>query len=294
MRSAMRAPGARPSRSATDGPSPSIVGAPDDDVTIRELEPSRQGAGRVSASVADTRPYGAPDLQTLSTTGTEYPACGREALDHSADLTNDSEIPEKIDGGAERPITPVVATVEDPDATPPEPLSDSDRDLIGNVLAAFSNHPSVARSAKANPVRTPSAQATSRRVAAMIREGVPVDALASATTSHLDDLYRQTRCVVWSPTYCEPAYDRLHSEWTMRRAEERRLRDEKQARDYQWTRWQEEKADPVVAEAVMAKYRLSAPTTDPVRPTGDVAKTDEELRREIDALRAAKGANHDA
>ncbi|MBT3271265.1 hypothetical protein HN371_29275 [Candidatus Poribacteria bacterium] len=80
----------------------------------------------------------------------------------------------------------------------------------------------------------------------------------------------------------------------MRRAQERRLREEQQARDDQWTWWQEEPDDPTVVEKVMTKYRLSAPITDPARPTGDVAKTDEELRREIDALLVAKEANHGA
>jgi hypothetical protein len=201
-------------------------------------------------------------------------------------LTNDLEIPEKIDGGAERPITPVVATVEDP-ATPPEPLSDSDHDLIGDVLAAFSRHPSVARSAKANPVRTPSAQATSRRVAAMIREGVPVDALASATTTHLDDRSRRTHGVVWSLTYCEPAHDRLHSEWTMRRAQERRLRDEQASRTARMEEWREETVDAAVVGALMSRYRRSNPTTDSATPTGGDAKTDDELRKELD--RAGSG-----
>jgi hypothetical protein len=230
--------------------SPAIVGAPDDDVTIEEPEPRRETVEKGSARVADIRPYGAPELQTLSTTGTGYTACAREALDHLADLTNDLEFLEKIDGGAERPITTVAATTAEPDATPPEPLSDSDRELTAPVFAAFSNHPSVARSAKANPFRTPAAQATSRRVAAMIREGVPVDALASATTDHLDALYRQTHGVVWSPTYCEPAYDRLHSEWTMRRAQRRRLREEQRARTEQWAEWHGESVDDDASSAV--------------------------------------------
>jgi hypothetical protein len=230
--------------------SPAIVGAPDDDVTVREPEPRREAAERGPASVADIRPYGAPELQTLSTTGTGYTACAREALDHSADLTNDLEFPENIDGGTERPITPVAATTVEPDTTPPEPLYDSDRELTVDVFAAFSKHPSVARSAKANPFRTPAAQATSRRVAAMIREGVPVDALASATTEHLDSLYRQTHGVVWSPTYCEPAYDRLHSEWTMRRAQRRRLREEQRARTAQWAEWHAEPVDDGNSTAV--------------------------------------------
>ena len=84
----------------------------------------------------------------------------------------------------------------------------------------------------------------------MIREGVPVDALASATTDHLDALYRQTRGVVWSPTYCEPAYDRLHSEWTMRRAHAWRLREEQQARTAQWAEWHAESADDDASSAV--------------------------------------------
>ncbi|MBT3271272.1 hypothetical protein HN371_29310 [Candidatus Poribacteria bacterium] len=272
--------------------SPSIVGAPDDDVAVEEPEPRRETEERGPASVAEIRPYGAPELQTLSTTGSVCPARMRGAVGEREDLTNDLDIPEKIDGGAERPITSVAPTTVEVDATPPEPLSDTDRELTADVFAAFSSHPSVARSAKANPFRTPAAQATSRRVAAMIREGVPVNALASATTEHLDALYRQTHGVVWSPTYCEPAYDRLHSEWTMRRAQERRRCEEQQARTEQWARWQEEKADPAVVEAVMAKCRPSAPTRYVVQSTGDDAKTDGELRREIDAFLAAKDATH--
>ena len=223
--------------------SPAIVGAPDDDVTVEQPKPGREAAEKGPAGVADIRPYGAPELQTLSTTGTGYTARAREASDRSADLTNDLKIPEKIDGGTERPIVPVTPTTSDPDATRSEPPSDSDRELTAPVFAAFSNHPSVARSAKANPLRTPAARATSRRVAAMIREGVPAAALASATTDHLDGLYRQTRAVVWSPTYCEPAYDRLHSEWTMRRAHACRLREEQQARTARWAEWHAESVD---------------------------------------------------
>jgi hypothetical protein len=230
--------------------SPAIVGAPDDDVTVQEPEPRRETEERGPASVADIRPYGAPELQTLSTTSTVYPARMREAIGERGDLTNDLDIPDKIDGGAERPIISVAPTTVELDATPTGPLSAADRELTAPVFAAFSNHPSVARPAKADPFRTPAAQATSRRVAAMIREGVSVDALASATTDHLDALYRQTHGVVWSPTYCEPAYDRLHSEWTMRRAQARRLREEQQARTAQWAEWHAESADDDASSAV--------------------------------------------
>ena len=171
-------------------------------------------------------------------------------------------------------------------------LSDSDRELVADVLAAFSQHPSVARSVKANPLHTPAAQVTSRRVAAMIREGVPADALASATTAHLDAVYRQTRAVVWSPTYCKPAYDRLHSDWTMRHAQKLRLRDEQAARSTRMKAWREESVDDALVEGVLSKYRLPNPTSASAPATGADATTDDELRRQIDGLLAGKGASH--
>jgi hypothetical protein len=103
----------------------------------------------------------------------------------------------------------VVDTTSEPNATPLGYLSDSDRELVADVLAAFSKHPSIARSVKLNPLHTSAAQATSRRVAAMIREGVRVDALASATTTHLDVLYRQTRAANPPTTVCTPTGRRV-------------------------------------------------------------------------------------
>ena len=126
----------------------------------------------------------------------------------------------------------------------------------------------------------------------MIREGVPADALASATTAHLDAVYRQTRAVVWSPTYCEPAYDRLHSDWTMRRAQKLRLREEQAARSARMEQWREEPVDNALVDEVMGKYRRGKPTSGSTPPTGDDALTNEELRRQIDGLLAGKGASH--
>ena len=126
----------------------------------------------------------------------------------------------------------------------------------------------------------------------MIREGVPVDALASATTAHLDDLYRQTRAVIWSPTYCEPAYDRLHSDWTMGRARQIRLCEEQAERSARMKAWREESADDAVVDEVMSKYRLPKPTSASTSPTGADATTDDELRRQIDSLRGGNGASH--
>ncbi|MEO2005828.1 MAG: hypothetical protein ABGY41_17230, partial [Candidatus Poribacteria bacterium] len=168
-----------------------------------------------------------------------------------------------------------------------EALSDSERELVADVFLAFSNHPSIARSARIDPLRTQAAQATARRVAAMIREGVPVGALASATTSHLDEIYRQTGTVVWSPTYCEPAYDRLHSDWTMRRAQQSRIRGEQEQRAALLAEMRDEVVDDALVDEVMTKYRRSRPTPRPTPVTGG-----EDLRWEIDALMAAKGANH--
>jgi hypothetical protein len=276
--------------------SPSVVGAPAADVTVQAPEPARHVAVGGSVNMTDIRAYGPPELQTLSTTGTGAPPRMREAVDSGDRRTNDfrrsDQNPDQIDREPERPITPVVHTSSDPDATPPGSLSDSDRELVAPVLAAFSEHPSVALSVKANPLHTPAAQATSRRVAAMIREGVPVDALASATTAHLDDLYLQTRAVIWSPTYCEPAYARLHSDWTMRRSRQIRLREEQAERSARMKAWSEESADDAVVDEVMSKYRLPKPTSASTSPTGADATTDDELRRQIDSLRGGNGASH--
>ncbi|MEO2004090.1 MAG: hypothetical protein ABGY41_08325, partial [Candidatus Poribacteria bacterium] len=169
-----------------------------------------------------------------------------------------------------------------------EALSDSERELVADVFLAFSNHPSIARSARICPLRTPAAQATARRVAAMVREGVPADALASATTAHLDAMYRQTGAVVWSPTYCEPAYDRLHSDWTMRRAQQRRLREQQVERSACLAEMRAEVVDDALVDEVMTKYRRSRPTPVPTpAPGGD------DVRREIDALMVAKNVNHE-
>ena len=118
----------------------------------------------------------------------------------------------------------------------------------------------------------------------MVREGVPAGALASATTPHLDALYRQTGAVVWSPTYCEPAYDRLHSDWTMRRAQQRRLREQQAERSVRLVEMRAEVVDDALVDEVMTKYRRSRPTPRPTPVTGG-----EDLRREIDALMEAKG-----
>ena len=124
----------------------------------------------------------------------------------------------------------------------------------------------------------------------MIREGMSTKALAVATTRHLDAMHRQTGAFVWSPTYCEPAYDRLHSDWTMRHAQKLRLREEQAARSARMEAWREETVDDALVEGVLSKYRLPKPTSTP--PTGDDALTDDELRRQIDRLLAGKGASH--
>ena len=122
----------------------------------------------------------------------------------------------------------------------------------------------------------------------MIREGVPIGALASATTHHLDALYRQTGAVVWSPTYCEPAYDRLHSDWTMRRAQQRRLREQQAERSVRLVEMRAEVVDDALVDEVMTKYRRSRPIPVPTpAPGGD------DMRREIDALMVAKNVNHE-
>ncbi len=121
----------------------------------------------------------------------------------------------------------------------------------------------------------------------MIREGVPTDALASATTAHLDAMYRQTGTVVWSPTYCEPAYDRLHSEWMMRRAQQRRLREQQAERSARLVQLRVEVVDAAVVDEVMARYRRRRPTPTPPPVAGG------DLRREIDALVATNASEED-
>jgi len=275
--------------------SPAIVGAPDDDVTVQEpklRQETDQEAGEAApATLADIRSYGAPELQTLSTTGTGIPTRMREAISGYESPTNDLEFLERIDSGPEGPTTSVGLSTCDANPTQldaqledgAEALSDSERELVADVFLAFSNHPSIARSARIDPLRTQAAQATARRVAAMIREGVPVGALASATTSHLDEIYRQTGTVVWSPTYCEPAYDRLHSDWTMRRAQQSRIRGEQEQRAALLAEMRDEVVDDALVDEVMTKYRRSRPTPRPTPVTGG-----EDLRQEIDALMEAK------
>jgi hypothetical protein len=273
---------------------PSVVGAPDDDVTVQEPTPKRKVAAKAAVNMTDIRPYGAPELQTLSTTGTGAPTRMREAVVGPEARTNDLEFSERFDSGPDGPTTSVELSTGDANATPvehrSEPLSALDRELVTDVFLAFSKHPSIARSARTGPLRTPAAQATARRVAAMIREGVPVDALASATTTHLDARYRETCAVVWSLTYCEPAYDRLHSEWTMRRAQQRRLREEKAERTLRVATSRAEIADASVVDEVMTKYRRVKPEDKPTPPDGH-PMTSADVRREIDALMSAKGAN---
>jgi len=274
---------------------PLVVGAPDDDVTVQEPTPKRKVAARAAVNMTDIRPYGAPELQTLSTTGTGVTTRTRKAVGRPDGLTNDLKFLEQIDRGSDGPTTSVEVSTGDANATAlearvepePESLSASDRELVTDVFLAFSKHPSIARPAKTNPLRTPAAQATARRVAAMVREGVPADALASATTQHLDAMYRQTGAVVWSPTYCDPAYDRLHSEWTMRRAQQRRLREQQAERSVRLAETRDEVVDAALVDEVMTKYRRGRPI-----PTPTPATAGGDLRWEIDALMAAKGANH--
>ena len=126
----------------------------------------------------------------------------------------------------------------------------------------------------------------------MVREGIPVGALASATTQHLDEIYRQTGTVVWSPTYCEPAYDRLHSEWTMRRAQRRRLHEQIAERAARAEARSAEVADASVVDEVMAKYRRARPTAQSRKTHADVT-TCEDMRQEIDAIIAARTVKRD-
>jgi hypothetical protein len=272
--------------------SPATVGAPDGDVTVQEPTPRRKAAAEAPVNMTDIRPYGAPELHTLSTKGNGASTRMREAVRGPEPPTSDLENPGRIGSGASRPVFSMYASTSDANATPSEtrlePLSNADRELVTDVFLAFSKHPSIARLAKANPLRTPSAQATARSVAAMIREGVPVGALASATTAHLDAMYRQTGAVVWSPTYCEPAYDRLHSDWTMRRAQQRRLREQQVKRSASLAQIHTEVADASVVDEVMAKYRRGRRT--PMSPPVDGG---ENIRREVDALMAAKALDND-
>jgi hypothetical protein len=257
---------------------PAVVGRPDDDVTVQERKRRRNVSVKGAVRLTDIRPYGAP-VRNLSTTGTGAPTRMREAVGGSGTPTNDLEIPGGIDGGAEGPIPLVEVSTGNANPTPLKarldtgatPLSDFDRQLVTDVFLAFSKHPSIARSARINPLRTQAAQATARRVAAMVREGVPVGALASATTHHLDEIHRQTGVVVWSPTYCAPAYDRLHSDWTMRRAQQKRLRDEQAQRTARDAEMRAEVVDDAVVDEVMTKYRRSRPT--PCLPLPPVAMT---------------------
>ena len=272
---------------------PATVGARDDDVTVQEPIRRRKAALKAPVNMTDIRPYGAPELQTLSITGTGASTRMHKAAGGPDTATNDLEFSERINSGSEGPTPSVEVSTGDVNATPvepgPEPLSASDRELVTDVFLAFSNHPSIARSARKDPLRTQAAQATARRVAAMIREGVPIGALASATTSHLDATYRQTGAVVWSPTYCEPAYDRLHSDWTMRRAQQRRLREQQAERSARLVEMHTEVVDAGLVDEVMTKYRRARPT--PLPPT--LAPGRDDLRREIDALMVAKNTNHE-
>jgi hypothetical protein len=280
--------------------SPAIVGAPDDDVTVQEPTHRRKAAATAAVNMTDIRPYGPPELQTLSTTDTGAPTRMREAVGGPEAPTNDLEISERIDSGTEGPTTSVGLSTSNANATPlglrsepvAEVLCDSDRELVADVFSAFSKHPSIARSARSDPLRTQAAQATARRVAAMIREGVPVGALASATTHHLEEITRQTGAVVWSPTYCEPAYDRVHSDWTMRRAQRTRVREEQAERAARVAEWSEESVDEAVVDAVMARFRRPKPTSTLTPAALDTATPADDVRRELDALFTAKGSRH--
>jgi hypothetical protein len=274
---------------------PAVVGAPDDDVTVQEPKRRRNVQVKPAVNMTDIRSYGAP-VHTLSTMVSGAPTRMREAVGGFGTPTNDLKIPRGIDSGPERPIFSTYTSTGDANATRletrSEPLSDADRDLVSGVLSAFTQHPSIARLAKASPPRTASALATARRVAAMIREGVPIGALASATTHHLDAQYRQTGAVVWSLSYCEPAYDRLYSEWTMHRAQQTRLRDEQAQRTARDAEMRAEVVDDAVVDEVMTRYRRVRPRSTPVAST-DAAMTDGDLRREIDALVAMEGGHSD-
>ena len=216
----------------------------------------------------------------------------RETIGGPATLTNDLEFLERIDSRSEAPTASVEVSTGAATGTlvapEPEPLYMSDRELVTDVFSAFSKHPSIARSARTNPLRTQAAQATARRVAAMIREGVPAGALASATIHHLDALYRQTGAVVWSPTSCEPAYDRLHSDRTRRRAQQRRLREQQVGRSARVAEMRAEVVDAGLVDEVMTKYRRSRPISVPTPAPGV-----DDVRREIDALMVAKNVNHE-
>ena len=125
--------------------SPAIVGAPDDDVALQEPKPSRKSDSEGSASLADIRPSGAPELQTLSTTGTGVPTRKREAVGGPNAPTNDLDISRRIDSGPEGPTTSVGLSTGTAKRTPleartdpgAEALSDSDRELVAGVFLAF-------------------------------------------------------------------------------------------------------------------------------------------------------------
>jgi hypothetical protein len=78
----------------------------------------------------------------------------------------------------------------------------------------------------------------------------------------------------------------------MRRAQELRLREEQAARSARIEQWREEPVDSALVDEVMRKYRRGKPTSASTPPTGAEAMTDDELRRQIDGLRAGKGASH--
>jgi hypothetical protein len=73
----------------------------------------------------------------------------------------------------------------------------------------------------------------------------------------------------------------------MRRAQQRRLREQQAERSVHLAEIRAEVVDDALVDEVMTKYRRSRPTPRPTPVTGG-----EDLRWEIDALMAAKGANH--
>ena len=73
----------------------------------------------------------------------------------------------------------------------------------------------------------------------------------------------------------------------MRRAQQKRLRDERVERSARDADMRAEVVDDAVVDEVMTKYRRARPTSTPVAST-DAAMTGGDLRREIAALRAAK------
>jgi len=115
---------------------PSVVGAPDDDVTVQEPTRKRKAVAKAAVNMTDIRPYGAPELQTLSTTGNGAPTRMREAVGGPDALTNDLEVSERIDTGPDGPTTSMAASTGYVHATPiepgQEPLSLSDRELVND------------------------------------------------------------------------------------------------------------------------------------------------------------------